>query len=178
MNSDNKPLVNRVANSGLITINLEEYWPSAHAFTDIDITQFLFKELILKEKEFRNELKTKDWAPYHDKTVLIHCSVDAIVPVWAYMLLTSYISSYAKEIFLGTKTQYLEKHYKNIIHNKDWSEFAEKRVVIKGCSNKEVPVSAYMDIMEALQPYAQSIMYGEPCSTVPLFKRPRKLNKT
>ena len=167
-------LVNRVANSGLITINLEEYFP-AQEFVDFDIVDYLFKGLILKEKDFRTALKELDWTSYQDKILLVYCSTDAIIPVWAYMLVTAYAEPHTHRVFQGTKSQYLTNHYQKVVGEMDVSEFDQKRIVIKGCSAKPVPPSAYSDITAKLQPLAQSIMYGEPCSTVPIFKRPRRL---
>jgi len=170
------PLVNRVANSSLITINLEEFYPSKE-FITFDIKDFLFQGLILKEKDFRTALKELDWSQYEDKIVLLYCSTDAILPVWSYMLVSAYLAPLTDQIFQGNKTDFLKHHYKQTIADMDLSIHAEKRVVIKGCSDKEVPPSAYLDLTKSLQPFAQSIMYGEPCSTVPIFKRPRKLKK-
>jgi len=170
-----KPLVNRVASSGLITLNLENDYPNEAIFEAIDLKGFLFKELILKEKDFRESLKEIDWEKYSGKVVLLFCSNDAIVPVWSYMLMSSYLKPIARDIFFGTKEEYLNIHYRNILKGRDYSEFEGKRVVIKGCSDKDVPASAYITLTELLQPFAQSIMYGEPCSTVPIFKRPRKV---
>jgi len=118
-----------------------------------------------------------DWTVYKDKIVLLYCSTDAILPVWSYMLVSAYLAPLAYQVCQGNKTEFLKYHYKQIVDKMDLSIHAEKRVVIKGCSDKEVPPSAYLDLTKALQPYAQSIMYGEPCSTVPIFKRPRKLKK-
>jgi len=175
LNTD-KPLVNRIANSGIKVLNLEEYYPIAST-VEFDLKPYLFKELILKEKDFRTALKELDWTQYADKIVLVFNSNDAIIPVWAYMLVSSYLEGVAKEIFQGSKTEHLKYHYGQVINNLDASEYAESRVVIKGCSNKPVPPSAYAAVTAKLKPFAQSIMYGEPCSTVPIFKRPRKLNK-
>lgn len=169
-----KPLVNRVANSGLITINLEEYFP-AEEIVAFDLKPYLFKELILKEKDFRTSLKEINWSSYENKILLIYCSSDAIIPVWAFMLVSAYAAPFAKIIWQGSQDEYIKHHYKNVIKTFKASEYEGKRVVIKGCSNKPVPPSAYADITYLLQPSAQSIMYGEPCSTVPIFKRPRKL---
>lgn len=144
---------------------------------EMDIKPFLFKELILKEKDFRAALKEIDWTVYKDKITLVYNSNDAIIPVWAYMLISSYLTDIAKEIFQGTQTEYLKHYYTNTINEMDLSQHQEGRVVIKGCSNKPVPPIAYALLTSKLKPYAQSIMYGEPCSTVPIFKRPRILNK-
>lgn len=174
LDNETKPLVNRVANSGLITINLEEYFP-LEEMVSFDIKSYLFQELILKEKDFRTALKEINWEQYKNKIVLIYCSSDAIIPVWAYMLVTAYAAPFAKLIWQGPKQEYLKYHYKNIVNTFKATDYVGKRIVIKGCSNKPVPSSAYADITYLLQPTAQSIMYGEPCSTVPIFKRPRKL---
>jgi hypothetical protein len=171
-----KPLVNRVANSGLITLNLEDDYP-VNGFVDFDIKSYLFMELILKEKEFRASLKEIDWSLYQDKILLVYCSADAIIPVWAYMLIAAYAKPFAKDIFYGQKEAYLQRYFTVLIKSKDYTSYTGKRIVIKGCSKKPVPASAYLELTAALQPYAQSIMYGEPCSTVPIFKRPRVLKK-
>ena len=171
-----KPLVNRVANSGLITINLEDHFPKEELVA-FDLKDYLFKELILKEKDFREALKTHDWEPYEGKIVTVFCSTDAIIPVWAYMLVSAYAQPFAKEVFHGNTELYLKSAYKTIVSEMDTAQYQDKRIVIKGCSNKPVPASAYVDLTSKLRPFAQSVMYGEPCSTVPIFKRPRKLNK-
>ena len=169
-----KPLVNRVANSGIITINLEEYFPTNEVI-DFDLKGYLFKELILKEKDFRAALKEHDWQQYEGKVVTLFCSTDAIIPTWAYILVSSYCSGIASDLFQGTKQDYLTYYYKQLLNKIDYTQYQDKRIVIKGCSNKPVPTLAYMEITEKLKPFAQSIMYGEPCSTVPIFKRPRKV---
>lgn len=171
-----KELINRVADSGLITINLENFYPKKEMVT-FDLRDYLFHGLILKEKDFRLALKELDWNLYHDKIVLIICSTDAIIPVWAYMLVDSYLVDIADETFAGTRTEYLKHHYARTIENIDSNEYLDSRVVIKGCSDKPVPHSAYSAITHKLKGIAQSIMYGEPCSTVPITKRPRKVVK-
>jgi len=165
-----KPLVNRVAASSLETINLEQFFPQ-EAIVIFDIKDYLFKELILKEKDFRTALKAHDWTQYKDKTLLIDCSTNAIIPIWSYMLVTAYASAYTEQIFQGTKDAYLQTAYSKSLQNTDWSIYKGKPVVIKGCSDKPVPPSAYMELTRLLQPFARSIMYGEPCSTVPIYKQ-------
>lgn len=167
-------LINRVANSGLITINLEDYYPS-HDMVVFDLKEYLFKELILKEKDFRTALKEIDWSSYSEKILLVVCSTDAIIPVWAYMLVSAYASPFAYTVFQGSRSEYLKVHFDKEIKHIQGAEYKDQRVVIKGCSDKEVPPAAYALVTATLQPYAQSIMYGEPCSTVPIFKRPRTL---
>ncbi len=176
MNLESKPIVNRVANSGIEVINLEDFYPT-NELALFDIKDYLFKELILKEKDFRTALKELDWSQYEAKTLLVHCSTDAIIPMWAYMLIGAYANDYAKETFQCSKEEFLKLHYQKILDHLDVERYLEKRVVIKGCGDKDVPPFAYLKIVQLLKPYAQSIMYGEPCSTVPIFKRPRKINK-
>ncbi len=168
-----QPIVNRVAVSGLITLNLEEYFPQAE-LKAFDLKDFLFMEMILKEKDFRAALKEHDWAQYEGKVLHVFCSADAIIPVWAYMLVTTYAQPFAQDIFQGTAEEYLKVHYREVLESIDFAEYADKRIVIKGCSNKPVPAAAYMILTTKLRPLAKSIMYGEPCSTVPIFKQPRK----
>ncbi len=170
-----KILVNRVANSGLKVINLETYYPKVQ-IDHFDLQPFLFKGLILKEKDFRQALKEYNWASHKDRIVLIYNSTDAIIPVWAYMLVSTYLSGIAEDIYQGQENEYLSNYYKETISEMDLTAYQDDRVVIKGCSNKPVPAMAYALIANRLKPYAQSIMYGEPCSTVPICKRPRKLN--
>ena len=172
MTSNDKPLVNRVAQSGLITLNLEEFFskPEVVAF---DLKNYLFMELILKEKDFREALKDHDWSQYEGKILLVYCSTDAIIPVWAYMLVTAYAEPYAVDVFQGDEKNYYQMAFNRALEALDPKQYIEQRIVIKGCSDKPVPPSAYVELTRKLRPYAQSIMYGEPCSTVPIFKRPR-----
>ncbi len=160
--------VNKVAESGIITIDLEAYIPDE--IQVFDLKDHLFMGLILKEKDFREALKKEDWEKYSGKDVAITCSQDAVIPMWAYMLVSSYLQPYASDIYFGD-----ELFTRNAIINKglskiDVNEYAGKRVVIKGCGEKEIPASAYVEITKLLRPLAKSIMYGEPCSTVPIFK--------
>lgn len=171
-----KPLVNRVANSGLITIKLEDYFPDSK-FEEIDIKNYLFQGLILREKDFRSAMKQIDWTFYKNKILLIYCSTDAIIPVWAYMLISAQAAPHVEYIYFGNQDDYLNYYYRDLIDQLDTSKYDGQRIVIKGCSEKSVPASAYLYLTQRLQPYAQSIMYGEPCSTVPIFKRPRKIEK-
>jgi len=172
--AEEAPLINRVAQSGIITLNLEDYYPE-QKITSFDLKDYLFMELILKEKDFRTALKTLDWTPYENTIVCVYCSVDVIIPVWAYMLVATYLKPLAFTMFQGSPDDYLKHHYRTIIEDIHPEEYDEKRVVIKGCSDKPVPASAYMDLTRRIIPHAQSVMYGEPCSTVPVFKRPRKV---
>jgi len=163
-------IVNKVAQSGLITLDLEAYLPKGEAIT-FDLKDHLFMGLILKEKDFREALKNLDWAAYKDKYVAVICSVDAIIPVWAYMLVANYLQPVAKEIYIGTEAE-MNKHLvlKNIAAiNLD--VYKDQRIVVKGCGEVPIDNYAYAEITKLLTPVAKSIMYGEPCSTVPIYKK-------
>jgi hypothetical protein len=169
-----KPLINRVAESGLITINLEKFFPEGELAV-FDIKDYLFMELILKEKDFREALKQHDWTQYRDKILLVYCSTDAIIPTWAFMLVAANAAPFAKDIFQGEESGYYQAAFLKAMASLDGAAYEQQRIVIKGCSDKPVPAAAYVELTRILQPYAQSIMFGEPCSTVPVFKRPRSL---
>ena len=170
--STESTLINRVAESDLQTIALDDMIRDA-AVVSFDLKDYLFQGLILKEKDFRESLKTTDWAKYKDLILSVHCSADAIIPMWAYMLIAAYSAPVAKAVYFGEPQEVLEQVLLDRIKQKDWEYLRGKRVVIKGCSDRELPASAYMEMVNQIQPLAQSIMYGEPCSTVPIFKRPR-----
>lgn len=170
MSTKEKPLVNRVKKSPLKTINLEEYYPNTEII-EFDVKDFLFKGLLLREKEFRASIANFDWEKYKNKILCVHCSTDAIVPVWSYMLIASKAAPYVTCSFHGRKEQFLQYHFRKQIEAIDWSHFKDSLIVIKGCSEKDVPQSAYLDLTVALQPYAKSIMFGEACSTVPVYKK-------
>lgn len=169
-----KPLVNRVAASSLITIKLEELLPASEVIT-FDLKDYLFMELILKEKDFRAALKAHDWNQYEQKYVTINCSVDAIIPIWAYMLVTTYAQPYALDVYLGTEEEFIQQYFQDQIQQLDLEQYAQQRLVIKGCSEKPVPTTAYVELTKRLRPIAKSILFGEPCSTVPIYKQPKKV---
>ena len=164
-------IINKVANSGLITIDLEEFYPKGERIV-FDIKPLLFHELILKEKDFREFIKQEDWTKYKDKFVAIICTADAIVPTWAYMLLSIALEPHAKKIIFGTLETLESIAFHDMLKNINYSEYKDKRVVIKGCGDLPVTTNAYVELVNGLKPYAKSIMYGEPCSTVPLYKAP------
>lgn len=164
------PIINKVAESGLITLDLEQYYPKASTAV-FDLKDHLFMGLILKEKEFRETLKSHDWESYRNKNVAITCSADAIIPVWAYMLVTSYLQPVAAEIVLGDEKELHRQIFLKNLSSIDGTDFADKRVVIKGCGETPIGDFAYAEATKLLLPHAKSIMYGEPCSTVPIFKR-------
>lgn len=166
-------IVNRVAGSGLITLNLEDYLPNQE-FAVFDLKDHLFMGLILKEKDFREALKSLDWSAYRNKAVAITCSADAIIPVWAYMLVTSYLQPIAAFSFVGTIEE-MQKHlFLQNINGINAEEYRDARMVVKGCGDKEVGPFAYAEITRLLLPCVKSIMYGEPCSTVPVYKAAKK----
>ena len=165
-------IVNKVAESSLLTIDLEEYIPKEEPVI-FDLKDFLFMGLIVKEKEFRTSLLQTDTEPFRNKTVLVSCSADAIIPMWAYMLVAAHLQPAASELFLGTKEEWKRKKLMEAIAAMDLSAYQQQRVVIKGCGDQPVPEAAYLEITSRLRPLAKSIMYGEPCSTVPIFKQPK-----
>jgi hypothetical protein len=168
-----QPLVNRVANSGLITLKLEEFFPPQELAV-FDLKDYLFMEMILKEKDFREALKDHHWEQYQGKVLLVFCSADAIIPVWAYMLVSAYAAPYAHDIFQGTADDFYRTYFLRQLDQLDMEQYRDQRLVIKGCSDHPVPPAAYLEITRKLQPLVKSIMYGEPCSTVPVYKQPRK----
>ena len=168
---DTEPLfVNRVANSGLVTLNLEELLHPGERVV-YDIKDNLFHSLILREKDFREFIKTNDWTQYDGKNVAIICSADAIVPTWAYMLLATKLQNHAHRYVFGDLEALEQALFQEAIAAIDTEEYREAKVVVKGCGNVPVPTFAYVAIMQKLLPVASSVMYGEPCSTVPLYKK-------
>ncbi|MBZ9777565.1 DUF2480 family protein [Psychroflexus sp. CAK8W] len=166
-------IVNKVALSSLKTFNLEDYYPAGER-KQIDIKDWLFEGIILKEKDFRTILKNQDWSQYQDAYVALHCSSDAIIPGWAYLLITSYLNEFSKKVVFGNLEFLNSLLYQEALQNVDFSQYEDKPVIIKGCSNKPVPENAYLLALQKLQPVAKSIMYGEACSAVPLYKKPKK----
>ena len=163
-------IINRVAASALEELNLENYFPKEQVVV-FDLKPFLFMELILKEKEFREKLQQTDWTIYDGKIVAVTCTADAIIPVWAYMLVASHLQPYASEVIFGDEQTALKETFLKNISKIDFREYADKRVVVKGCGNLPVGDYAYLEITNKLRPVVKSIMYGEACSTVPIFKK-------
>lgn len=162
-------IVNRVANSKLVVVNLEDYYPKGQR-TVFDIKEWLFQELVLREKDFRAQVKEHDWSQYQDHYVALTCTSDAIVPAWAFMLLTMHLQPYAKTIVVGSLEQLETSIYQEVIRNLETDAFVDQPLIIKGCTNKPVPANAYIMLSQKLKPLARSIMYGEACSSVPLYK--------
>lgn len=163
-------IVNKVSQSSLETIDLEEFYPEGETIV-FDMKDYLFMELILKEKDYRENLKRKDWSVYKNKNVCITCSADAIIPLWAYMLAVTYLQPVAKDVVVGNESFMQEVLFLKNLWKIDVKKFEGKKVVIKGCGEKEIPAAVYAEITKILLPVVQSIMYGEPCSTVPVFKK-------
>ena len=169
---ETEEIVNRVAVSGIVSLDLEELYDPGERVL-YDIKDNLWQGMILKEKDFREFLKTHDWTQYQGKNVAITCSEDAIVPTWAYMLLAVQLEPYANAIVFGDLNALEDKLFSDAIQKINLSEYEGKRVVVKGCSKVNVPISAYVEISRLLKPIVQSLMFGEPCSTVPLYKKPK-----
>ncbi len=163
-------IVNKVAESGIITLDLAPYVQVGN-IAAFDLKPFLFREMILREKDYRTALQAYDWTTFAGKQVAVFCSVDAIIPVWAYMLAAVYLQPVAASVYYGTEAELTNKLVNDQIAGIDIAEYADKRVVIKGCGDTPIPDAAYLAVTARLLPVAKSLMYGEPCSTVPLYKK-------
>jgi len=170
--SEKDVIINRVANSPLITFDLEEFYHPGKRVL-IDIGEQLYEGLILREKDFRAWVREMDWSAYKDMNVAIWCSADAIIPTWAYMLVATRISTFAHMVIFGALEDLERALYQNALGSIDIEKFRDKKIVIKGCGKYQVPDSAFVEITRLLTPVASSIMYGEACSTVPLYKKPK-----
>ena len=163
-------IINKVALSELVTIDLESFYPKDEIVV-FDLQPYLFMGLVLKEKEFRQALQNIDWSQYKNKVAAVTCTADAIIPVWAYMLVASYLQPYATDTIMGNESIAAEYLILKRIESIDVNEYIDKRIVIKGCGHIKIADSAYLAITKRLRPVTRSIMYGEPCSTVPIYKR-------
>jgi hypothetical protein len=163
-------LVNKVAESGLISFDLEEYYPKGDIKV-FDLKEYLFMELILKEKDFRAALLATDWNRFAGAHVAITCSADAIIPMWAYMLVASYLQPIAKNVVFGDEQKLISTLLLKNLDAVKGEDYTDQRVVVKGCGDVSIPENAYVEITNKLRPFAKSIMYGEPCSTVPIYKK-------
>ena len=163
-------IVNKVAESGIVTLDLEEFYPKGE-IVFFDLKEYLFMGLILKEKDYRAALQTTEWTKYKDKYVAITCTADAVIPMWAYMLAANYLQPVAKDLVFGDEAQLISTLITRKLTGLNAEEYTDKRVVVKGCGEVSIPESAYVEITAKLRPFAKSIMYGEPCSTVPIYKK-------
>jgi len=170
MNQDE--IINRVASSSLVTLNLEELYPLGEV-ADIDLKDILYQGMILREKDLRDYIRSRNWSDYLLKNVAIYCSEDAVIPTWAYMLLGIALQPFAAKVIFGNRAALMTELYKDSLGKVDWEQYRDAKVVIKGCSDIPVPESAYLEAATRLRPIAASILYGEPCSTVPLYKKPK-----
>jgi len=169
MNSEDQ-IINRVASSSLITFDLEKFYVPGDRVL-LDIKDQLYQGLILKEKNFREYIKNNDWSAFKDKYVAITCSIDAIIPTWAFMLVGIALEPFAKRFIYGSLNELESELFRSALDTVRWEDFSNVKVVVKGCSNIDVPTAVYVDLVARLKPFAGSLMFGEPCSTVPLFKR-------
>jgi hypothetical protein len=166
----NDPIINKVAESGLITLDPVKYYPKGET-SIFDLKEFLFMGMILKEKDYREALKSYDWSKHQDKNVAVTCTADAIIPVWAYMLAASYLQPIAREIVMGDEKELHKAIFIKNLSQINLNEFNDKKIVIKGCGDTPIGDFVYMELTKLLRPVAKSIMYGEPCSTVPVYKK-------
>ena len=165
--------LNKIATSSILTFDLEDLYPKGERIT-YDLKINLFQELILREKDFREFVKNHDWSQYEGKFVNVICSVDAIVPMWAFMVVVSNLESYVKKVVIGTRQELESELYREIFNSLDWQAFENKKVVIKGCSKIQIPNYVYGEVTRRLAPIAKLIMFGEACSSVPVYKKPKK----
>ncbi len=165
-------IVNKVAESDIEVFDLDSLW-DGKPVVSFDLAPFLYQEMLLKEKDFREAMKSHDWPAYEDRHVAIHCSVDAIVPIWAYMLVASRLQGIAASTAFGEPADLVRDAFTRMLDHEDWSRYRDKIVVVKGCSSKTVPTNAYLLATQKLQTVARKLMYGEPCSSVPLWRRPK-----
>jgi hypothetical protein len=168
-------IVNKIQQSKLKTVDLEKFLVG-ESFQELDVKQFLFKEMILKEDHFRKELNQHDWIQYKDKWLAVYCSTDAIIPSWAWMLIVTYAGEYAKDVIFGTEPDAKMAAIQHKADQHDWSVYKNKFVLLKGCSKMEVPPAAFLEATKKLIPFADKLMYGEACSNVPVYRKTKKNN--
>ena len=168
------PIVNRVAESDIRVYNLESVWDGREV-VEIDLSAYLFRGLLLREADFRKQMSAMDWTEFRDKHVAVHCSTDAVVPRWSYVLVASKAAPYARSVAFGTAEALVRDFYTRALELEDWAQYDDRIVVIKGCGSDIVPVNAYITATLKLQERAKKIMYGEPCSSVPIWRKPRNV---
>lgn len=163
-------IINRVANSKLVVVDLEDFYPRGERVT-LDISEWLYEGIVLREKDFREKANNHDWSKYTNTYVALYCSADAIIPGWAYMLLSLHLARFASKVVVGNLETLENILFTEIIQNLDCSGYQDKPLIIKGCARKPIPENAYVLLAQKLRPFAKSIMYGEACSSVPLYKK-------
>lgn len=163
-------IINKVEKSGLITLDLEDFYPKEPRML-FDLKDYLYEGLVLREKEFRENLSKLDWKMYENAYVAVTCTSDAIVPSWSYLLIANYLTGVAKLISFGTLEDLERDIFTEIIDKMEVDNYNDKKIIIKGCSRKPVPQNAYLQLIQKLKPIASSLMFGEACSTVPIFKK-------
>ncbi len=166
-----EPILNRVAQSDIVVYNLEAFWDDK-PIVELDLAPFLVEGLVLREKAFRQQVQAHDWSQYADCHVALYCSTDAILPIWAYMLVATKLQGIARSVTVGRRDALLRDYFARALAREDWSRYKDRIVVVKGCASKLVPPSAYVLAVQYLQTVARKLMYGEPCSSVPLWRRP------
>lgn len=164
-------IVNKVAESGIVTLDLKDFLPAEGSVKAFDLKPFLFREMILREKDYRAALLTVDWTAYEGADVALYCSVDAIIPMWAYMLAASYLQPVAASVYFGNEQEAMRHLVAQSVAQINTEEYRDKRIVLKGCGDVAIPEAAYVAATTLLRPVAKSLMYGEPCSTVPVYKK-------
>ena len=169
-----EPIVNRVAQSGLLTLDLADYFPKAEEILSIDLKDFLFKGLLLREADFREAVKNTDWKKFENKYVVLYCSTNAIIPMWAYMVLSAELTPFAKDIASSSPEHAPEIFLYRNLAKLNSAEFANTRIIVKGCGERQIPEAAYVQITNQLTKVAKSVMFGEACSAVPVFKKSNK----
>lgn len=163
-------IVNKVKLSKLVTVDLEKLMNGLEII-ELDLKDYLFHGMILKEKEFREKMESHDWEAYHNRYVTVFCSTDAIIPKWAYMLVVQYASPYVTELFFGLKKEAMTQLFKKKIDELNWEAYDGKYVLLKGCSKIDVPAEIYMYATQKLLPHVSKLMYGEACSNVPVYRK-------
>ena len=162
-------IINKVAQSSLVVFDLEDYYPDDHV-VDLDVSQWLAEGFLLRETDFRAQLKAMDWTPYEDKYVALYCATDAILPAWAFALVAVHLAPLALKIIHGSKELAIIEWYQDILNKLDYTDYFEKPVILKGCSKKPVPNQVYTLAIQKLIKVSKSVMFGEACSAVPLYK--------
>ncbi|MDZ7720840.1 MAG: DUF2480 family protein [Balneolaceae bacterium] len=165
-------IVNKIQQSKLETVDLEKFATDVKVY-ELDLKEFLFKEMILKEKEYREKMEAHDWTQYGDGFLTVYCSTDAIIPKWAYMLVVQHAQEYAGDVFFGTKQEALSQIFKQKLDQTNWEKYEDRFVLLKGCSKMDVPADVYMYATKKLLPHVKKLMYGEACSNVPIYRKKR-----